>query len=112
MELITDSKISEDPSRGRLIEITGAGQFALQLPILLVLLLPVFSVSARSQSHPQNSPSQNEKARAEELIKMAREAIGGEGVLSGIRTITARGKYHRFVKYLSVQSPKKVEEKQ
>jgi hypothetical protein len=91
---------------------TQIRQFALQLPILLVLLLPVFSVSSRSQSRPQDSPSQNVSASAEELIKLAREAIGGEEVLSGIRTITARGKYNRFVKYLSVQSPKKVEEKQ
>jgi hypothetical protein len=80
--------------------------------MLVVLLLPLFSVSARTQSSPHDSPSQNETARAEELIKLARAAIGGEEVLSGIRTITARGKYNRFVKYLSVQSPKKVEEKQ
>jgi hypothetical protein len=150
---MTDHKISEDPSRGRLIEIAGAGgrsancpvcaahpvehwwkfrrhdgsrvsfirlapqatqtrQFALRLPVLLVLLLLVFSESARSQSHPKNSPSQNETARAEELIKLARAAIGGEEALSRIQTIIAIGKYNRFVKYLSVQSPKKVEEKQ
>src|SRR5262249_22749549 len=60
----------------------------------------------------QNSAPQNEAARAEELIKLARAAIGGEGVLSKIQTITAKGKYNRFVKYVSVQSPKKVEEKQ
>src|SRR5262245_55268390 len=78
----------------------------------LVLLLLIFSESAQSQSNPQNSASQNETARAEELIKLARAAIGGEEVLGGIRTITATGKYNRFVKYLSVQSPKKVEEKQ
>src|SRR5215471_3522906 len=91
---------------------THTGQIALRLPILLVLLLLIFSESAQSQSNPQNSASQNETARAEELIKLARAAIGGEEVLGGIRTITATGKYNRFVKYLSVQSPKKVEEKQ
>jgi len=91
---------------------TQTGRFALRLPILLVLLLLVFSESAQSQSNPQNSASQNETARAEELIKLARAAIGGEEVLGGIRTITATGKYNRFVKYFSVQSPKKVEEKQ
>jgi hypothetical protein len=153
MERMTDHKISEDPSRGRLIEIAGTGacsanwtvcaapsvaycwklrrhddlrvsyvrpapqatqtgQFALRLPTLLVLLLLVFSESAQSQSPSQDTASQNETARAEELIKLARAAIGGEEVLSGIRTITATGKYNRFVKYLSVQSPKKVEEKQ
>src|SRR5262249_57297351 len=91
---------------------TLARQFALRLPMLLVLLLLLFTESAQSQSNPQNTASQNEIARAEELIKLARAAIGGEEVLGGIRTITATGKYNRFVKYLSVQSPKKVEEKQ
>src|SRR5262245_33526909 len=153
MEIMTDHKISEDPSRGRLIEIAGAGgrsancpvcaahpvehwwkfrrhdgsrvsfirlapqatqtrQFALRLPVLLVLLLLVFSESARSQSHPKNSPSQNETARAEELIKLARAAIGGEEALSRIQTITAIGKYNSFVKYISVHSTKKVENNQ
>lgn len=78
---------------------------------MLILPLLVFSERARSQSHPQNAAPQNEIARAKELIKLARAAIGGEEVLSGIRTIRASGKYNRFVKYLSVQSPKKVEEK-
>src|SRR5262249_21076080 len=36
---------------------------------------------------------------------------GGEEALSKIQTLTASGKYNRFVKYVSVQSPKKVEEK-
>lgn len=45
-------------------------------------------------------------------MKMARAAIGGEEVLSRIQTITATGKYRRLVKYTSVQSPKKVEQKQ
>ena len=150
---LTDQKISEDPSGGRLIETAGAEgrsancpvcaahsvahcrnlrrlddsqisfirsapqatqtvRFALRLPALLVILLLLFSESAQSQSNPQNTASQNETARAEELIRLARAAIGGEEVLGGIQTITATGKYNRFVKYLSVQSPKKVEEKQ
>src|SRR5262252_3526218 len=84
------------------------------LIIGLFLVIPPLasSESVQPQPHSQNSASQNETARAEELIKLARAAIGGEEVLSRIRTITATGKYKRFVKYLSVQSPKKVEEKQ
>src|SRR5262245_61417315 len=50
--------------------------------LLLILLSPVFSESAFSQSHSQNAPPRNETARAEELIKLARAAIGGEEVLS------------------------------
>jgi hypothetical protein len=84
----------------------------LKIGLFLVLLALAFSESAQSQSHPKNSPSQNETARAEELIKLARAAIGGEEVLRKIQTITATGKYNRFLKYVSVQSSKKVEEKQ
>lgn len=81
--------------------------------LLLVLILLVCSESAesQSQSHSQTAALQNDTARARELIKLARAAIGGEEVLSGIQTLTVTGKYNRFVKYLSVQSPKKVEEK-
>jgi hypothetical protein len=79
--------------------------------LLLVLLSLVSSEIAKSKSHSQNAAPQNETARANELIKLARAAIGGEEVLSRIQTLTATGKYNRFVKYLSVQSAKKVEEK-
>jgi hypothetical protein len=71
----------------------------------------IYSKKARSQSASQNSASQHATARAKELIKLARAAIGGEEALSRIQTITATGKYNRFVKYTSVQSPKKVEAK-
>ena len=78
-----------------------------------LILLPIAaSENAQSQFHSRNPAAQNETARAKELIKLARAAIGGDEVLSRIQTITAKGKYNRFVKYLSVQSPKKVEEKQ
>jgi len=71
----------------------------------------VYSERTESQSHSRNSAPRNETARAKELIKLARAAIGGEEVLSRIQTLTASGKYDRFVKYVSVQSPRKVEEK-
>jgi hypothetical protein len=92
--------------------------FALFVPFclfcfaFLYLQRAVYSERGESQSNPQNSASRNETARAEELIKLARAAIGGEEVLSKIHTITATGKYNRFVKYVSVQSSKKIEEKQ
>jgi len=114
MERMTDHKISEDPSRGCRSAPQAAQmvQFALRLQVLLLLLSLAFSESAQSQSKSQNPAPHNETARAEELIKLARAAIGGEEVLSKIHTITATGKYNRFVKYVSVQSSKKVEEKQ
>ncbi|MGE0127230.1 MAG: hypothetical protein AB7U82_03905 [Blastocatellales bacterium] len=45
------------------------------------------------------------------MIKLARVAIGGEEALGKIQTLTASAKYNRFIKYVSVQSPGKVEEK-
>jgi hypothetical protein len=84
----------------------------LRIGLLLLLSSLGLPESARSQSHTQNPALQNETARARELIKLARAAIGGEEVLNRIQTITATGKYKRLVKYTSVQSPKKVEQKQ
>src|SRR5262245_47931733 len=91
--------------------------FAFLVPFCLIcftfpdLQPAIYLESAGSQSHAQNSASQNETPSEEELIKLARAAIGGEDVLRRIETITATGKYKRFVNYISVQSPKKVEEK-
>jgi hypothetical protein len=51
-------------------------------------------------------------ARALELLKRARAAAGIETVSSGIQTLSFKGKSQRFSKYISVQSPTKVEEKE
>ncbi len=51
-------------------------------------------------------------ARAKELISKARQALGGDEALSRIMTLSVHGKLRRLVKYASVQSPKKVVEKQ
>src|SRR5215510_12031581 len=92
--------------------------FALFAPFCLccsAFLIPqrdVYSERVESQSNPHSPAPMNEAARAKELIKLARAAIGGEEALGRIQTLTASGKYNRFVKYVSVQSPHKVEEKQ
>jgi len=80
--------------------------------IVLFALLLACSEGAEPQSHSQNPAPQDNAARAKELIKLSRAAIGGEEALGRIQTLTASGKYNRFVKYVSVQSPHKVEEKQ
>src|SRR5262245_47405888 len=88
---------------------------ALLIGIFLVLFPAPLKTSesrVRSQTPGPAAPArEGEAARAKELIKLARAAIGGEEALSKIQTLTASGKYNRFVKYVSVQSPKKVEEK-
>jgi hypothetical protein len=50
--------------------------------------------------------------RAEELIKLARVALGGEEALGSIQTLSVSAKLRRPIKYVSVQSPKKVVEKE
>ncbi|MBO0861425.1 MAG: hypothetical protein J2P21_23625 [Chloracidobacterium sp.] len=82
-------------------------------PLLILQIAQIATPEpAQSQSYFQISPLKNETARAKELIKLARASIGGEEVLSSIQTITAKGKYNHFVKYISVRSPKIIEEKQ
>jgi hypothetical protein len=63
----------------------------------------------------QKSPSAEDGAkleRAGELIKLARVAIGGEEALSSIQTLSVSAKLRRPLKYVSIQSPKKVVEKE
>ncbi len=80
--------------------------------IVLFALLLICSSGAEAQSSSYETPPQDDVSRARELIRLSRASIGGEEILSRIQTITASGKYNRFVKYISVQSPRKIEEKQ
>jgi hypothetical protein len=76
---------------------------------------PAIPVAVESQGPPQDRIPQDEQGsatRAKELIRLARAAIGGEEALGRIQTVTASGKYRRLVKYVSVQSPSKVIEKE
>jgi hypothetical protein len=50
--------------------------------------------------------------RAEELIKLARVALGGEEALASIQTLSVSAKLRRPIKYVVVQSPQKVREKE
>src|SRR5262249_22232947 len=79
--------------------------------ILLVLFLAIPGLSD-AQTGPKNTTPLGEPVRAKELIRLARAAIGGEQSLGRIQTLTASGKNNRIAKYVSVQSPRKVEEKQ
>lgn len=78
--------------------------------IVLFALAMIYSENAESQS--QSPAPLDESAQAKELIRLARRSIGGEEAISRLQTLTASCKYNRFVKYISVQSPKKIEEKQ
>jgi hypothetical protein len=55
---------------------------------------------------------QNSRQLAAEILQQARERVGTDPVRNGQRTFSARGKSRRYVRYLSVQSPTRVVEKQ
>jgi hypothetical protein len=77
--------------------------------LLIAALLVVFIASPRVFT--QEGVPQRNQARARQLLGLAREAMGGDAVLAELQSLRARGKYSRDVKYWSVQSPTKVEEK-
>jgi hypothetical protein len=92
-----------------LINIAAAFIFALGGPVL----------SQTPASHQDISPidktvedSAAKEERARELIKRGRVAIGGEDALSRVQTLSVSGKLRRFIKYVSVQSPTRVVDKE
>ena len=50
--------------------------------------------------------------RAQELLRQSREAIGNAQAWEQLQTVSASGRVRRPMKYVSVQSPEKVEEKE
>lgn len=50
--------------------------------------------------------------RARALIDRARMTIGGEDSINRVQTLSVKGKIKRYIKYISVRSPKSVEEKE
>jgi hypothetical protein len=82
-----------------------------RIPLAAALALALAgSLAVGLQAPAQNQTAQ--AAHARELLRKARLAIGGEMGLSQVRSFSASGKLRRFVKYVSVQSPTKVVEKQ
>ncbi|MFN0087707.1 MAG: hypothetical protein ACKVX9_20115 [Blastocatellia bacterium] len=80
------------------------------------LLLAACCAAGQSQNpglkvNGQMTP-ETARARAAELIEQAREAIGGEAAIRRVTTLTTVGKSRRPVKYISVQGPRKVVEKE
>jgi hypothetical protein len=61
---------------------------------------------------PPSAEGRAQAEQAEELIKLARVALGGEEALGSIQTLSVSAKLRRPLKYVSVQSPKKVVEKE
>ncbi len=90
----------------RKLSVKVVSAFALALAI---------AATAETQS-PHQKLNPDDKAagaeRAHDLIKKARAALGGEDALNTMQTLSASGKLRRFIKYVSVQSPKKAVDKE
>ncbi len=80
------------------------------------LLLTACFVRGGAQDAAQKPNSQltpeQARTRAAQLIARARTAIGGEAAIRRVATLSASGKSTRPVKYVSVQGPRKVVEKE
>jgi hypothetical protein len=74
---------------------------------VLILLLGV-----ALGGEPAARENRADKARACELIKQARAAIGGETAIQNVLTLSTSGRTRRHIRYLSIQSPKKAVEKE
>ncbi len=59
---------------------------------------------------PGDSSIRAERARA--LIERSRMSIGGEDAICRVQSLSVKGKIKRYVKYVSVRSPKSVEERE
>lgn len=95
--------------------------YCLFLPFSISLLY-VSKVTDAGNIYRQQGPETSQKTpsaadgakveRAGELIKLARVALGGEDALNSIQTLSVSAKLRRPLKYVSIQSPKKVVEKE
>jgi hypothetical protein len=84
--------------------------------IMLACLLAVLVVpagGALEQAAPERDKYDAAKAvRARELIRQARTAAGGEQALQSVTSLSATGQLRRFVKYVYIKSPTRVEERE
>ncbi len=76
---------------------------------ILICVLAGATPPAEAQT---NQDQAEQAARARELLLLARHAIGLESSQPPLWSLSAAGGFRRFVKYISVQSPTKVVERQ
>ena len=69
-------------------------------------------VHAQEQTGWRPDPQSDERTQGRELARKAREAIAETSIRAQFSTLSASGKLRRFAKYVSVQSPTKVENKE
>jgi hypothetical protein len=92
-----------------LIEFTAAFIFALAGTVASQTTIP------HQKAHPLDKTVDDratKEERARVLIERARVAVGGEDALIKVQSLSVSGKLRRFIKYVSVQSPTKVVDKE
>jgi len=79
------------------------------------LLLLVLTAAGTASQNPQQNNLQSKAASgafAKELVRRARVTAGIESASGAVQTLSFSAKTQRYSKYISVQSPTKVEEKE
>ncbi len=79
----------------------AAGIFA-----CITIALAVSHAGAPGQAQESLNYDPADRARAEEMLTQARNAIGGEAMLKGVMSFSASIGLRRIVEYISVKSPK------
>ena len=71
---------------------------------ILLLVMAAITVTAQQASQPAGDP-----ARAQEILKLARAAIGDEAKLAGLKSLTAAGSSRRVFGEREIQSEVEIE---
>lgn len=78
--------------------------------LLVALAARVGHVSEQASEQSRNGAAR--VVHANELIRQARIAVGGEEALRSLTSLSISARLHRFVKYVFVKSPTEVEERE
>lgn len=89
----------------------------LSLALVLLSLIPFGSAQSGERPRLEGATAvrvddRNSRQRGAEIVRQSRERVGTDPERNGQRTFSASGKSRRYVRYLSVQSPTRVVEKQ
>ncbi len=78
-------------------------------PVLVCALVLLGSLATLAQDHVPDKAALS--ARAQELLRQSRMALGGEDALGKVQSLSASGKLRQFMKYAVVTSPTEVRDR-
>ncbi|HZS06997.1 MAG TPA: hypothetical protein VFD58_19330 [Blastocatellia bacterium] len=79
-------------------------------PVLVCALVLLGSLATLAQDHVPDKAALS--ARAQELLRQSRMALGGEDALGKVQSLSASGKLRQFMKYAVVTSPTEVRDRE